>query len=55
MNEICQNDIDFLSIIIIFKKTRRNNVKFFPIEITSEKFVKMTCKFVDVFLLHFDL
>ena len=55
MNEICQNDIDFLSIIIIFKKTRPNNVKFFPIEITSEKFVKMTCKFVDVFLLHFDL
>lgn len=49
MNEICQNDIDFLSIIIILKKTRRNNVKFFPIEITPEKFVKMTCKFVDIF------
>ena len=50
LNKVRRNYVDFSTIQITSKKVSRNDVNFLPIEITSKRYVKMTWRFVDIFL-----
>ena len=46
--KVCGNNVDFSTIKITSKIVRGNNVNSSISEITSKKYVKMTCKFVEI-------